>query len=85
MKPPPTLVIVSFVLAGIAFLLPWITHFADQGLSFLTHIGWVVVAVLALARHGKRALLILLGVPFALFWPIALVWVIASGGLRLGF
>ena len=79
------MIIVSFILAGGAFLLPWITHFADQGLSFLALAGWVVVSVLALARHGKRALLVLLGAPFALFWPIALVWVIASGGLRLSF
>ena len=85
MKRPPNLVIVSFILAGIAFLLPWITHFADQGLSFLAHAGWAVVSVSALVSQGKRALLVLLGAPFALFWPATLVWVIASGGLRLSF
>jgi len=85
MKPFVALTTASFILAGSAFLLPWITHFADQGLSFLAHICWVVVSVLALVSQGKRALPVLLGAPFALFWPVVLVWVIASGGLRLSF
>jgi hypothetical protein len=85
MKPPVALTTVSFVLAGSAFLLPWITHFADQGLSFLAHAGWVVVSAFALVSHGRRALLVLLGAPFALFWPVVLAWVIASDGLRLSF
>jgi hypothetical protein len=85
MKAIHTSVIVSFILAGIAFLVPWVTHFADQGLSVLAHLAWVGVAVIALVRHGRRALLVLLGAPFALFWPIVLVWVIASDGLRLSF
>ncbi len=85
MKSLPALVIVSFGLAAIAFLLPWVTHFADQGLSFLALAGWIVVSVWALASHGKRALFVLLGAPFALFWPAVLVWTIASGGLRLSF
>jgi len=82
MKP---LTITSFVLAGIAFLLPWVTHFADQGLSFLAHACWLGVSIFALATDGRRALWVLIGAPFALFWPIGLVFVIASGGLRLSF
>ena len=85
MKSPPALVVVSLVLAAIAFLLPWVTHFADQGLSFFALAGWIVVSVWALASYRKRALLVLLGTPFALFWPAVLVWTIASGGLRLSF
>ena len=85
MKSPPALVIVSFALAGVAFFLPWVTHFADQGLSFLAHAAWIAVSVSALVSHKKRALPVLLGAPFALFWPIVLVWTIASGGLRLSF
>jgi hypothetical protein len=73
MKSPPALVIVSFVLAGIAFLLPWVTHFADLGLSFLAHAGWIVMGVTAFVSHRKCALRVLLGAPYALFWPTVLV------------
>jgi hypothetical protein len=85
MKPSQGLVIASLGLAAVAFALPWVTHFADGGISFLAHAAWAVIATLAFVKHGRHALLALIGVPFALFWPGVLVWVVATGSLRLSF
>jgi hypothetical protein len=85
MARPSALVIASLLLAAVAFGLPWLTHFADQGLSFLMLLAWLAVTGAALVRDRRRGLAALIGVPFALFWPAAVVYLAASGNLNLSF
>jgi hypothetical protein len=82
---PSALAIASLLLAALAFGLPWLTHFADQGLSFLLLLVWLIVTVTALVRDRRRGLAALVGVPFALFWPAAVAYLVASGNLNLSF
>jgi hypothetical protein len=82
---PSTLAVVSLPLAAVAFGLPWLTHFADQGLSFVALLAWLGVTIAALVRDWRRGLLAVVGVPFALFWPAAVIYLVASGELNLSF
>ena len=72
-------------LGAIAFLLPWLTHFADGGLSFLAHFGWLALAIAALVHGGRGWLWLLLSTALALFWPATLIGVVLFGDLRLSF
>jgi hypothetical protein len=76
--------IVSLVLAALAFGLPWVTHFADGGLSIGLHLAWLVFVAATLWTHGRRGLWLLLGAPLALFWPGTLVaWMMSDAPLRM--
>ena len=77
--------IASFVLAALAFGVPWLTHFADGGLSLLLHLAWTGLVLETLFRFLGRGLWILLAAPLALFWPISLAIVVLRGDLYLGF
>ena len=81
----PPLVPASLALAFVAFGLPWLTHFADRGLSVLAILGWLVVSIAAFVRERSRALPVLAGVPFALFWPAAILYWAMSGDIVLSF
>ncbi len=71
--------ILSLVLAAAAFGLPWVTHFADGGVSIALHLLWAALVSATLWTHGRRGLWLLSGAPLALFWPSFLVWWIAFG------
>lgn len=75
--------ILSLVLAAAAFGLPWVTHFADGGVSVALHLLWLALVVATLWTHRRRGLWLLLGAPLALFWPGLLVWWMAFGSIRM--
>jgi hypothetical protein len=77
--------VASFVLAALAFGVPWLTHFADGGLSFLSHLAWIGLALETLVRFRGRGLWVLLGAPLAMFWPVSLAIIMLRGDLYLGF
>jgi hypothetical protein len=56
--------ILSLVLAAAAFGLPWLTHFADGGVSIALHIFWIALCIATLWTHGRRGLWLLLGAPW---------------------
>ena len=77
-------VIVSYVVAAVACGLPFVTHFADYGISFLMHLAWIAIAFDVLRRHGRNGAWVLLGAPLALFWPGSLLcWLAFGPPLRL--
>ena len=80
-----TRLVVSLALAALAFGLPWLTHFADRGLSIAVHLSWIGLAIETLVRHGSRGAWLLLAAPLALFWPVSLAIVALSGDLHFGF
>lgn len=74
----------SFALAAAAFGLPWLTHFADNGLSILLVLAWIAVAAGALWTRGRRGAWCLLGAPFALYWPGAFaLWLLGGAPIRM--
>lgn len=76
--------ILSLVLAAAAFGFPWITHFADAGLSITLVLLWLTLVAATLWTHGKRGLWLLVGAPLALFWPALLVgWLASDAPLRM--
>ena len=79
------LLVVSSVVALLAFAIPWLTHFADRGISFALLLVWIGLVVAGLIRHRLRGVWLLAGAPLALFWPVALLMVILRGDLYLGF
>lgn len=79
------LLILSLIVAVLAFVIPWITHFADAGFSVAIVLIWCGLLAVSVARHGRRGLFVLSGAPLALFWPAALIVVLASGDLRIDF
>lgn len=79
------LVLGSLALAFVAFGIPWLTHFADGGLSVLALLCWLAVSIIAFVREKRRALAVLAGVPFALFWPAAILYWAMSGDIVLSF
>ncbi len=73
----------SLALAALAFGLPWLTHFADGGLSILLPVLWLASVVAAIARLGWRGLWLLAGTPLILFWPVTIaMW---ASDPHLGF
>jgi hypothetical protein len=84
---PPlrNLLVISSIVAALAFGIPWLTHFADQGISFTLLLLWIGLVVAGLMRYRLRGLWLLTGAPLALFWPVALLIVILRGDLYLGF
>ena len=79
------LLVVSLVVAALAFAIPWLTHFADRGFSAGMVLAWLGLLTAGLIKHGRRALWLLAGTPLALFWPMVVIVVIARGDLYLGF
>ena len=79
------LLILSLIVAALAFAVPWLTHFADAGSSVAIILIWCGLLVASVVRHGRRGLFVLAGAPLALFWPVALIVVVLSGDLYLGF
>ena len=77
--------VASLALAACAFGLPWLTHFADQGISIIAHLAWIGLLIEAFLRFRSRALWLLLGAPLALFWPVSLAIILLRGDLYLGF
>ena len=73
----------SLVLAVLAFGLPWLTHFADGGLSIVLPLLWLASVVAGIAQLGRRGLWLLAGAPLVLFWPAAIV--IWAQDASLGF
>ena len=71
--------ILSLVLAAASFGLPWVTHFADGGVSIALHLLWIALTAATLWTHGRRGLWLLAGAPLALYWPGLLVWWIVAG------
>ena len=65
--------LVSLAAALAAFALPWLTHFADYGVSVLLHLIWIVLLIRGFVTFGWRGAWFLFGAPLALFWPAALV------------
>jgi hypothetical protein len=69
------LLIISCAMAFAAFLGPWI--FRTQvdtaaKVSFLLAICWIILFAGAMLTFRKRGLWLLIGAPFALYWPFAL-------------
>lgn len=86
MNPQPRqLLAISSVVAALAFGIPWLTHFADRGISFALLLVWIGLVIAGLIRYRLRGLWLLSGAPLALFWPVALLVVILRGDLYLGF
>ena len=78
------LLFLSLFVALLAFALPWLTHFADRGISVALILLWIGLVIAAVVKHGWRGLWLLLGVPLALFWPaVVIIW--ASGPMTIGF
>lgn len=76
--------IASLVVAAIAFGLPWITHFADHGLSAVMLLGWIGLLIGALIKYRARGLWLLLGAPLALYWPaVLMLWL--TSDTTMGF
>jgi hypothetical protein len=73
----------SLALAVLAWALPWLTHFADGGISILLLVLWMASIVAGLVRFRWRGLWLLLGAPFALFWFFAIFLV--ADDLKLSF
>ena len=67
--------IASLVLAALACGLPFLTHFADGGLSILLFVLWLISLVIGFARFGWRGVWFLLGAPLGLFWVVTLILV----------
>ena len=82
---PATFLLPSLAVAAFAFGLPWLTHFADRGLSLLFHLAWFGLLVAALIRTGWRGLWLLLGAPLVLFWPVVLLVFVLSDDVHFGF
>ena len=66
--------LVSYGVAALACFLPFVTHFADSGISLVLHLAWIAIAVDVLRRHGRQGAWVLIGAPFALFWPVSFLW-----------
>jgi hypothetical protein len=79
------LLILSLIVAALAFTVPWLTHFADAGFSVAIILLWGILLIASIVRHGRRGLFLLAGAPLALFWPVALIVVIMRSDLYLGF
>lgn len=79
------LLLLSLFVAALAFVVPWLTHFADRGFSIGMVLFWLGLLIVGLLRHRARGLWLLSGAPLALFWPVVLIVVIARGDLYLGF
>ncbi|HUO89317.1 MAG TPA: hypothetical protein VMU08_09095 [Rhizomicrobium sp.] len=75
--------VASLALALLAWGVPWLTHFADRGLSLLLLALWLASVVGGLIRFRWRGLWLLLGAPLALFWVVTIALV--AGDLRIGF
>jgi hypothetical protein len=78
-----TWLIGSLVVAVLAWALPWLTHFADGGISILLLVLWFASIVAGLIRFRRRGLWLLLGAPAALFWVFAIFLV--ADDLKLSF
>ena len=75
-----TLFTVMFLVAGAAFLAPWIIGpwiFHDYEVmdsatrvSAVLAMPWLVLLAAALLRFRKKGLWLLTGLPFALYWPL---------------
>lgn len=67
--------LISLAMALLAFLLPRIlfshTRIAVM-VSFMLAACWIVVLIGGIVRFKKRGLWLLIGAPFALFWPVSL-------------
>jgi hypothetical protein len=59
----PVIIAVSFVVAAIAWFVPF---WAPMVWSYWASAVWCAILVAALAVHGKRGLWVLLGAPLAL-------------------
>jgi hypothetical protein len=71
--------LVSLAVAACAFGFPWLTHFADSGVSLVLHLVWIALLVRGLVQFGWRGSWFLLGAPLALFWPAAVaVWALSD-------
>jgi hypothetical protein len=72
---------ISLAMALLAFLLPRIL-FSHNGIavmvSFMLAACWIVVLIAGIFRFKKRGLWLLVGAPFALFWPVSLFLVVQS-------
>ena len=71
----------SFALALVTFLMPWLVRGEVIGIgtgvraSEIGSLLWVGVAVFAFFRLRKRALWLLLGLPFTFFWVFVLIMI----------
>jgi hypothetical protein len=73
--------IATIIAALFAFGLPWLTHFADGGVSLIALFLWAAFLVTTLFYW--RIWWLLLTIPFALFWPVTII--VTAGNLKLGF
>lgn len=52
------------------------------GLSLTVSMGfsgaWLLIFIVAVYRHGRSALWVLLGLPTAIFWPAPYLWVFVA-------
>ena len=83
--PVRSLLILSLVVAALAFGVPWLTHFADYGLSTALIVIWFSLLIAGIAKYRKRGLWLLTTAPLALFWPVVLVIWASSSDIHLGF
>ena len=79
------LLLLSLLVAALAFAVPWLTHFADRGFSVAMVLFWLGLLIVGLIKHRLRGLWLLAGAPFALFWSVVLLVVLVRGDLYLGF
>jgi len=68
--------VISFILALVIFTIPWLVRGGDISMAAgvtLSEVGsvlWIGMVVFGFFRLRKRALWLLLGLPFAFFWVV---------------
>jgi hypothetical protein len=72
-----TVLAVALVAAAESFILPGVFPYGDYTRTLMWSAGgslvWVVMAIISLARWRWRGAWILVGGPFALFYPIGII------------
>ncbi len=76
-----TLLVVSFVLAGLSVAPVFVGDPAILFSVFVVGPAWLVLAVVILVQYGLRGLWVLFGLPFALvdLWYALLIWACSRG------
>lgn len=81
------LLIISLIVAIAGCAQPSFFPWPDDGIrmairTFAPAAVWAVLFAVGLITHGRRGLWLLVGAPFALFWPA--VWTMYVAGCTLG-
>ena len=69
----------SLAVAAVGFGGPWLTHWgAYWHLSIWMGLGWILLTLAGLAVLRWRGLILLIGAPLALYYPIGAYFIIAA-------